>query len=60
MLFALSGQSPIFVRKPFGKDTDQFNWTWKSALVILNLNCVPKLDAATGDAGRKRFRVVER
>ena len=60
ILFALSGESPIFVRKPYGKDTDQVDWTWPSLLVILNLNCVPRLDTSRGDAAGKRFRVVER
>ena len=60
ILFALSGSSPIFVRKPYGKDTDQFNWIWKSLLVILNLNCIHRIDTCSGEAAIKRFRVVER
>ena len=36
------------------------NCVWKSVLVILSLNCVPRLCATDGDAAQKRFRVVQR
>ena len=60
ILFALSSESPTFVRKPFGRDADQINWSWKSVLIVLYLICVPRIDAPQGDAGKKRFCVVER
>ena len=38
----------------------QINWSWSTLLVVLSLNCVPRLCTADGDAAHMRFRVVER
>ena len=60
ILCQLSGSSPVFLRKPFGKETDQINWRWPSLLLILSLNCVPRIDSSTGEALTGRIRVVDR
>ena len=67
VLFSLSGESLIFIRKLYGKESDQMNWVWKFVLVILSLNCVPRLCTTHGDAapeeipcGRKERRSLHR
>ena len=60
ILFSLSGETPIFIRKPFGKESDQMDSVWPGVQVILSLNCVPHTDTSEGDAAKDRFRVVQR
>ena len=60
VFFALSGEPPLFLRKPFSRDSDQIDWRWKERGTLLNFNCVPHIGTVLSDAGRQRVRVVER
>ena len=58
ILSSLSGETPILIWKPFGKEPDQMAWVWPGVQVILN--CVPHTDTSEEDAAKDRFRVVRR
>ena len=60
VVLTFSSETSIFIRRPYGKEVDQINWSWPSLLVVLSLNCVTRLCTADGDAAHMRFRVVER
>ena len=60
VFFALSGEPPLFLRKPLSRDSDQIDWRWKGLGTLLNFNCVPHIGTVLSDAGRQRVRVVER